>query len=106
MRRRRESLKAEAIGARMIGDAQKAGSESLEERIANLFLTVGIPAHIKGYQFLREAVRMVIENPELIIDIRIAGNRAPLWHHVQQGGAGDPPRHRGGMEPRPHRSAG
>ena len=61
-----ESLKAEAIGARMIGDAQKAGSESLEERIANLFLTVGIPAHIKGYQFLREAVRMVIENPELM----------------------------------------
>ena len=61
-----ESLKAEAIGARMIGDAQKAGNESLEERIANLFLTVGIPAHIKGYQFLREAVRMVIENPELM----------------------------------------
>lgn len=61
-----ESLKAEAIGARMIGEVQKAGSESLEERIANLFLTVGIPAHIKGYQFLREAVRMVIENPDLM----------------------------------------
>lgn len=40
--------------------------ESLEERIANLFLTVGIPAHIKGYQFLREAVRMVMERPELM----------------------------------------
>ena len=33
----------------------KAGGETLEERIANLFLTVGIPAHIKGYQYLREA---------------------------------------------------
>ena len=38
----------------------------LEERIANLFLTVGIPAHIKGYQYLREAVRMVMDNPELM----------------------------------------
>ena len=42
------------------------GEESLEERIANLFLTVGIPAHIKGYQYLREAVKMVIDNPDLM----------------------------------------
>ena len=39
---------------------------SLEERIANLFLTVGIPAHIKGYQYLREAVRITIENPDVM----------------------------------------
>ena len=61
-----ESLKAEAMGARMLGETQKAGGESLEERIANLFLTVGIPAHIKGYQYLREGVRMVLENHEVI----------------------------------------
>ena len=42
------------------------GAESLEERTANLFLTVGIPAHIKGYQYLREAVRMVVDNPDLM----------------------------------------
>ena len=40
--------------------------ESMDERIANLFLTVGIPAHIKGYQYLREAVKMVIDNPDLM----------------------------------------
>ena len=39
---------------------------SIEERIANLFLTVGIPAHIKGYQYLREAVSMVMEHPDLM----------------------------------------
>ncbi len=62
-----ESLRAEAVGVRMIQETTaKTGTESLEERIANLFLTVGIPAHIKGYQFLREAVQMVIENPELM----------------------------------------
>ena len=54
-----ESLRAEAISAKMIKQqGGKTGGETLEERIANLFLTVGIPAHIKGYQYLREAVRM------------------------------------------------
>lgn len=41
-------------------------SASREEEIANLFLTVGIPAHIKGYQYLREAVRMVLEDHTLL----------------------------------------
>lgn len=37
-----------------------------EDEIANLFLTLGIPAHIKGYQYLREAVRMVSEDRSLL----------------------------------------
>ena len=40
--------------------------ESVETQITNLFLTLGIPAHIKGYQYLREAVRMVIEDHDVI----------------------------------------
>ena len=40
--------------------------ESVDEQITNLFLTLGIPAHIKGYQDLREAVRMVLENHDVI----------------------------------------
>ena len=43
-----------------------AGVQSMDERIAGVFLSVGIPAHIKGYQFLREAVKMVMEDPERI----------------------------------------
>ena len=39
---------------------------TIEEKLAGLFLTIGIPAHIKGYQYLREAVKMVIENPDVI----------------------------------------
>ena len=39
---------------------------SLDEKLAGLFLTIGIPAHIKCYQFLREAVKMVVENPDVI----------------------------------------
>lgn len=37
-----------------------------DEAMANLFLTIGIPAHIKGYQYLREAVRMVSEDRTLL----------------------------------------
>ena len=61
-----ENRQADALNMRMQREMQGAGSESLEERIANLFLTVGIPAHIKGYQYLREAVKMVIDNPDLM----------------------------------------
>ena len=40
--------------------------KSLDEKITAIFLSVGIPAHIKGYHYLREAIRMVYFNPELI----------------------------------------
>ena len=60
-----ELERADEIGIRLRRE-ESTGEENLEERIANLFLTVGIPAHIKGYQYLREAVRMVMENPDLM----------------------------------------
>lgn len=43
--------------------------KALEEKITNIFITVGIPAHIKGYQFLREAIKMAIDNPDIINSI-------------------------------------
>ena len=46
-----------------------AQNRMLDERITNIFISVGIPAHIKGYQFLREAVKMAIEEPEIINSI-------------------------------------
>ena len=52
---------------RMSGPVSAADkAHSLDERLSSLFLTIGIPAHIKGYQFLREAVKMVIDNPDII----------------------------------------
>lgn len=41
-------------------------TETVDERVTNLFLTLGIPAHIKGYQYLREAVMMVLDNRDVI----------------------------------------
>lgn len=41
-------------------------STSIDEKISSVFISIGIPAHIKGYHFLREAVKMVVENPDSI----------------------------------------
>lgn len=44
-------------------------NRALDEKISNVFITVGIPAHIKGYQFLREAIKMAIDEPNIINSI-------------------------------------
>ena len=54
---------------RQNNDFDKKQMKLLEEKITNIFITVGIPAHIKGYQFLREAIKMAIDNPDIINSI-------------------------------------
>ena len=44
-------------------------NKEIEEKITDIFITVGIPAHIKGYQFLREAIKLAMENPDIINSI-------------------------------------
>ena len=44
-------------------------NREIEEKITDIFITVGIPAHIKGYQFLREAIKLAMENPDIINSI-------------------------------------
>ncbi len=44
----------------------KGENKQLDEKISNIFISIGIPAHIKGYQFLREAVKLAVEEPEII----------------------------------------
>lgn len=44
----------------------KGENRQLDEKISNIFISIGIPAHIKGYQFLREAVKLAVEEPEII----------------------------------------
>lgn len=52
------------------GTVSKIDAEKeIEEKITNIFITVGIPAHIKGYQFLREAIKLAMENPDIINSI-------------------------------------
>ena len=55
-----------AVDATMSLQGLSAAGLSLEDRLSNLFLGMGIPAHIKGYQYLREAIRLVIDKPDMI----------------------------------------
>lgn len=50
-------------------NADKVQTRHIDEKITNIFITVGIPAHIKGYHFLREAIKMAINNPAIINSI-------------------------------------
>ena len=47
----------------------KSKEVSVEEKISKIFINVGIPPHIKGYSYLREGVKMAIENPDIINNI-------------------------------------
>jgi two-component system response regulator (stage 0 sporulation protein A) len=40
--------------------------KSLEAKITNIIHEIGVPAHIKGYLYLREAILMVIQNVDLL----------------------------------------
>ena len=67
--RRMRDLLETCVNERDIGFAPPSAVKSLDEKITSVFLSVGIPAHIKGYHFLREAIRMVYYKPELISKI-------------------------------------
>ena len=43
--------------------------ENIEALVTNIIHEVGVPAHIKGYQYLREAIIMVINDIEVINQI-------------------------------------
>ncbi len=69
LHKRMKDLLENCTGDRELNILQGSASKSLDEKITTIFLTVGIPAHIKGYHYLREAIRMVYYNPDLVSKI-------------------------------------
>jgi len=65
-RRVRELTSNKAIADVQQSPVAGERSKNLEEKITDIFLLIGIPAHIKGYHFLREAIKMVVKNGEVI----------------------------------------
>lgn len=47
----------------------KKNQENLEALVTNVIHEVGVPAHIKGYQYLREAIMMVVSDIDVINQI-------------------------------------
>lgn len=50
------------------GEAVRAAS-GLEQRVTELFLQIGVPPHLKGYQYLKEAVKLAARNRMIIYSI-------------------------------------
>ena len=59
----------ELVGGEILPTVRLQQNRMLDERITNIFISVGIPAHIKGYQFLREAIKMAVACPDIINSI-------------------------------------
>lgn len=57
------------VGAHGIISMQAKPQETLEEQVTRLIHEVGVPAHIKGYQYLREAILMAVDDMEVINSI-------------------------------------
>ncbi len=45
---------------------RQAADLSLDSTISEIMHQIGVPAHIKGYQYLRTAIRLSVEDPEMI----------------------------------------
>ena len=52
-----------------ISEENKKDEDNLEALVTNVIHELGVPAHIKGYQYLREAIMMVINDIDIINQI-------------------------------------
>lgn len=48
---------------------ERGRMENLENDVTDMIHEVGVPAHIKGYQYLRDAIIMVIKEPDMLNSI-------------------------------------
>ena len=46
--------------------ARHAGQQNIETMVTNIIHEIGVPAHIKGYQYLREAIIIAVEDMDVI----------------------------------------
>ena len=65
MERIRELMKDKPEQGREIS-VSKRKPVTIEEKISEIFISIGIPPHIKGYGYLREGIKMTIQTPYII----------------------------------------
>ena len=46
--------------------ARHSGQQNIETMVTNIIHEIGVPAHIKGYQYLREAIIIAVEDMDVI----------------------------------------
>lgn len=65
LERIRELMRASAIVQKERTFARRK-PVTTEEKISEIFISIGIPPHIKGYGYLREGIKMTVERPNVI----------------------------------------
>jgi two-component system response regulator (stage 0 sporulation protein A) len=60
------SVLAERITAIITGDLRTRETQDLEIEVTDIIHQLGVPAHIKGYHYLRMAILASLERPELL----------------------------------------
>ena len=63
-----ERVRQLAAQGQPAGDSPEDGSEeeSLESQVTSIIHEIGVPAHIKGYQYLREAILIAVADMDVI----------------------------------------
>ncbi|MCM1112686.1 MAG: sporulation initiation factor Spo0A C-terminal domain-containing protein [Muribaculum sp.] len=63
------SVKGGQTGEHAVQPASSKAARDLEQDVTDMIHEIGVPAHIKGYQYLREAIMMSVEDPSMISSI-------------------------------------
>ena len=64
----RELLKEERAEVKEYA-VKKRKPVTLDEKISEIFISIGIPPHIKGYGYLREGIKMTVKTPEIMNNV-------------------------------------
>jgi two-component system response regulator (stage 0 sporulation protein A) len=56
---------SEQVAVREFASVKRKPS-TIDEKISEIFISIGIPPHIKGYGYLREGIKMTVETPYII----------------------------------------
>lgn len=76
--------------------------QNLEDDVTQLLHEIGIPAHIKGYQYLRDAITISVEEKEMLVSVtKVLYPTLPRRQAHPQAVWNEPSAmRRGGVEPR------
>lgn len=64
------STKSTLLGEKAVQEEKaEENPRDLEQDVTDMIHEIGVPAHIKGYQYLREAIMMSVDDPAMISSI-------------------------------------
>lgn len=97
-----EMMCAPAAGEEAVAAARPAVEVvDLETIVTEIIMEIGIPAHIKGYQYIRDGIIMTgTGDHQRRYQGALSGHRQKERYHRLPCGACHPPCHRGGLGPR------